>query len=143
MRLVNHKSEARYLQRRLLLSVLSGFFCLITVPVPAQSEPANAGGARAPSAESDAPSLQNGCVRNTQIKRVSFATNAQGLLELRGGDKVVIRFARPCAGIRNEGYVHKPTNGLFCQGDMLRVINYGTVCVVDELRPWVEQDAAP
>ena len=80
--------------------------------------------------------IRNGCITHTRIKRVHFTSNEIGVIELVGGDKVVVTLRNRCSGIRNEGYVHKPVNGKFCEGDMLRVIHYGTVCTVDKIRPY-------
>lgn len=81
--------------------------------------------------------IKNGCIANTRIKQVDFISNHSGIMELSGGRKVMVTMRNNCSGIRNEGYVHKPINGKFCEGDMLRVIHYGTVCIVDTISPYM------
>lgn len=81
--------------------------------------------------------IRNGCIANMNIKRVHFISNTTGLIELSGDRKVKVTLRNRCTGIRTEGYVHKPINNRFCEGDMLRVINYGHTCVVDTLEPYI------
>ncbi len=78
----------------------------------------------------------NGCISHTRIRQVNFTSNESGIIELANGRKVQLTLRNRCSGIRNEGYVHKPVNGRFCEGDMLRVIHYGTICTVDRIRPY-------
>lgn len=82
--------------------------------------------------------LRNGCVSNMHIKRVHFDSRSEGIIELTGNRKLKITLKNGCTGIRTEGYVHKPINHRFCEGDILRVINYGSTCVVDKLEPYIE-----
>jgi hypothetical protein len=84
--------------------------------------------------------LRNGCVPNRHIKRVKFDSTDSGIVELTGGKKLRLTLRTGCSGIRTEGYVHKPVNHQFCEGDILRVLNYGNVCVVDRLEPLLELD---
>lgn len=81
--------------------------------------------------------IRNGCIANMNIQRVHFISNTTGLIELNGNRKVKVTLRNRCSGIRTEGYVHKPINNRFCEGDMLRVINYGHTCVVDTLEPYI------
>lgn len=82
--------------------------------------------------------LRNGCISNMNIKRVHFDSRSTGIIELTGNRKLKITLRNGCSGIRTEGYVHKPINHRFCEGDILRVINYGSTCVVDKLEPLIE-----
>jgi len=82
--------------------------------------------------------LRNGCISNMNIKRVHFDSRSTGIIELTGNRKLKITLRNGCSGIRTEGYVHKPINHRFCEGDILRVINYGSTCVVDKLEPFIE-----
>lgn len=86
--------------------------------------------------------IRNGCVNNMHIKRVHFDSRTTGIMELNGKRKIKITLRNPCSGIRTEGYVHKPINNQFCEGDILRVLNNGNACVVGTLEPYVE-DAKP
>jgi hypothetical protein len=88
--------------------------------------------------ESGAGSIRHGCIQNYLIKRVSFNDDRTGVIELSGGNKVQITLRNRCSGIRQDGYVHKPVNNRFCEGDILRVMRSGGVCVVDRLEPYVE-----
>jgi hypothetical protein len=72
------------------------------------------------------------------IKRVHFDSRSEGVIELTGNRKLKITLKNGCTGIRTEGYVHKPINHRFCEGDILRVINYGSTCVVDKLEPLID-----
>lgn len=83
-------------------------------------------------------SIRHGCIQNYLIKRVSFKDDRIGIIELSGGNKVQIALRNRCSGIRQDGYVHKPVNNRFCEGDILRVMRSGGVCVVDRLEPYVE-----
>ncbi|MGD9663319.1 MAG: hypothetical protein AB7U63_18890 [Porticoccaceae bacterium] len=83
--------------------------------------------------------IRNGCVSNISIRRVTFDSRTSGVIELTGDRKVKITLRNPCSGIRTEGYVHKPINNNFCEGDILRVLNFGNSCVVDKLEPYIEE----
>ncbi|MCK9505592.1 MAG: hypothetical protein M0Q95_15595 [Porticoccaceae bacterium] len=87
--------------------------------------------------------IRNGCVANINIRRVTFDSRTTGVIELTGDRKVKITLRNPCSGIRTEGYVHKPINNNFCEGDILRVLNFGNSCVVDKLEPYVEETEEP
>jgi len=84
--------------------------------------------------------VNNGCIQNYQIKRVNFVDNSTGIMELTGNRKVKVTLVNACSGIRQDGYVHKPVNNKFCEGDVLRVMRSGGVCVVDTLEPYVEPE---
>jgi len=81
--------------------------------------------------------IRNGCIPNMHIKRIHFISSTTGMAELSSGRKIKVTLRNRCSGIRTEGYVHKPINNRFCEGDMLRVINYGHACVVDTLEPYI------
>src|SRR5690554_573878 len=83
-------------------------------------KPSTAGGE-----ESGAESIRHGCIQNYLIKRVSFNDDRTGVIELSGGNKVQITLRNRCSGIRQDGYVHKPVNNRFCEGDILRVMRSG------------------
>jgi len=83
--------------------------------------------------------IRNGCISNMNIRRVTFDSRTTGMIELTGNRKVKITLRNPCSGIRTEGYVHKPVNNTFCEGDILRVLNFGNSCVVDRLEPYIEE----
>jgi hypothetical protein len=100
---------------------------------PSSTEPAEEGDA----VNTEDWGIRNGCINNMLIKRVSFDSNTSGMIELSGGRKVQVTLRNNCSGIRNEGYVHKPINHRFCEGDMLRVIRFGNICIVDKLEPVV------
>lgn len=85
--------------------------------------------------------IRNGCIANMGIRNVKFTSGSTGVIEVQGNHKLLLTLKRPCPGIRSEGYVHKPINNRFCEGDMLRVINYGNVCIVDTIRPYVAMEA--
>ena len=93
-------------------------------------------------ADPEAWDIRNGCISNMYIKRVNFDSNRDGVIKLTGGRLVKVTLRNNCAGIRSEGYVHRPINDRFCEGDMLRVIRLGTSCIVDKLEPLVAE-AAP
>jgi hypothetical protein len=84
--------------------------------------------------------LRNGCISNMNIKRVRFESRDTGVIELSGGKKLKITLRNGCSGIRTEGYVHKPINHRFCEGDILRVLNYGNSCIVEKLEPLTEEE---
>jgi len=81
--------------------------------------------------------IRNGCIANMHIKRIRFISSTTGLIDLSSGRSVKVTLRNHCSGIRTDGYVHKPINNRFCEGDMLRVINYGHSCVVDTLEPYI------
>ena len=105
---------------------------------PQDSRPAPPTNALDAQADVSTSRIRNGCIRSVWIKKVHFIDNQTGIFDLTGGSKVLVSLRNRCSGIRNEGYVHKPTNGQFCQGDILRVINYGTVCMVENIEPYTE-----
>lgn len=86
--------------------------------------------------------VRNGCIQNYHIKRVNFIDNKTGIMDLSGGRKVKVTLVKACSGIRQDGYVHKPVNNQFCEGDTLRIMRSGGVCVVDTLEPYVEPSKA-
>ena len=86
--------------------------------------------------------IHNGCIQNYLIKRVSFRDDRSGILELTGDRKVLVTLRNRCSGIRQDGYVHKPVNNQFCEGDTLRVMRSGGICVVERLEPYVEPGPA-
>lgn len=79
--------------------------------------------------------LRQGCVASHLIRRVSFDDDRTGTLELVGNQKIRLTLRNACSGIRFNGYVHRPVNRRFCEGDMLRVMGSGGFCVVDTLEP--------
>ena len=81
--------------------------------------------------------IRNGCIPNRHIKRIHFISPTIGMAKLSSGRTIKVTLRNHCSGIRTEGYVHKPINNNFCEGDMLRVINYGHTCVVDTLEPYI------
>ncbi|HLS99331.1 MAG: hypothetical protein RBR91_00275 [Porticoccaceae bacterium] len=114
---------------------------VMSAPVLAAAPPPR--DATAVPAEDEAPwSIRNGCIDNYLIKRVSFRDDRSGVLELSGDRKVLVTLRNRCSGIRQDGYVHKPVNNRFCEGDTLRVMRSGGICVVDSLEPYVELDGA-
>jgi len=82
--------------------------------------------------------IRNGCIPSYQIKRVNFIDNSTGIIDLAGNRKVKVTLVNACSGIRLDGYVHKPVNNRFCEGDILRIMRSGGICVVDTLEPFVE-----
>lgn len=89
-------------------------------------------------AEASSSAIRNGCINNILIDRVRFDSNTTGIIDLVGKRKVKITLKNRCPSISTQGYVHKPINNNFCEGDILRVIGYGYTCVVDTLEPYVE-----
>ena len=86
--------------------------------------------------------VKNGCIQNYQIKRVNFIDNRTGIMELSGNRKVKVTLVNACSGIRRDGYVHRPVNNQFCEGDILRIMRSGGVCVVGTLESYVEPEKA-
>ena len=83
------------------------------------------------------------CIRNQAIKSVRFSDNHTGVIELASGDKLRITLRNECHGIKFDGYVHKPVNNQFCEGDVLRVLRSGSVCEVEKLEPWSIAEETP
>lgn len=118
-----------------LVSLVASVMLLLAVSVFAEGAFSGAVNEIEPSGgtEPELSVINDGCLPHTQIKRVNFSSDREGIIELADGHKVQVTLRESCPGIRDEGYVHKPSNGFFCQGDMLRVINYGNFCIVDKI----------
>ena len=84
--------------------------------------------------------VRKGCIASHLIRRVSFDDDRTGILELVGRQRVRLTLRNACSGIRFNGYVHKPVNRRFCEGDTLRVMSSGGFCVVDSLEPLADGD---
>lgn len=86
--------------------------------------------------------VRNGCIASHRIRRVSFDDDRTGTLELAGRQQVSLTLKSSCSGIRFNGYVHRPVNRRFCEGDILRVTGSGGFCVVETLQA-IERDDDP
>jgi len=85
--------------------------------------------------------VRHGCIASHLIRRVSFDDDRTGTLELANRQRVRLTLKNACSGIRFNGYVHRPVNRRFCEGDTLRVMGSGGFCVVDSLEPLAHDDA--
>jgi len=99
------------------------------------------GGDREGALEEEAPeAVRQGCVASYLIRRVSFDNDRTGILELKGKQRIRLTLRNACSGIRFNGYVHKPVNRRFCEGDILRVMGSGGFCVVESLTLLADDD---
>ncbi|MCK9469885.1 MAG: hypothetical protein M0Q49_10760 [Porticoccaceae bacterium] len=98
-------------------------------------------GGREGAMEEEAPgAVRQGCIASYLIRRVSFDNDRTGILELKGKQRIRLTLRNACSGIRFNGYVHKPVNRRFCEGDILRVMGSGGFCVVDSLTPLADDE---
>ena len=88
----------------------------------------------------DSGPVRGGCIANRHIERVRFVSSSVAVIDYRGGHRLSLTLSAPCPGIRTEGYVHKPVNNRFCEGDLLRVINRGSICTVAAIAPLDGED---
>lgn len=141
--------------RYLVGSLLTGMGCALftgSVLAAAGSVPSAGESAAAESAAEDvvreyspqelrAWGIISNCIESHRIRNIRFRDDETAIIRINGGKRVLMTLERRCPGIRSRGFLHQTRINRLCASDSLRVIDTGSVCMIRDFTPFLEETA--
>jgi hypothetical protein len=83
--------------------------------------------------------IRNGCISRSRIKSIRWVDDQSAIVRMMGKKKVLLTLAKECRGIKRHGYMSKVKGNQLCERfDRFEVLEFGTLCTVASLEPYVE-----
>lgn len=83
--------------------------------------------------------IRNGCISRSRIKSIRWVDDQSAIVRMMGNKKVLLTLAKECRGIKRHGYMSKVKGNQLCERfDRFEVLEFGTLCTVASLEPYVE-----
>lgn len=83
--------------------------------------------------------IRNGCVSRSRIKSIRWIDDQSAIVHMMGKKKVLLTLRKECRGIKRHGYLSKVRGNQLCERfDRFQVLEFGTLCTVASLEPYVE-----
>ena len=85
-----------------------------------------------------------GCIDTHKIESFKYYDPMSAKVTLRGGKEVLVIFKKRCFGLRHNGVIYETRNNRLCAGfDHVRVLEHGSLCLIDQIVPFVEPEPEP
>ena len=81
------------------------------------------------------------CIESHRIRNIRFRDDETAIIRINGGKRVLMTLERRCPGIRSRGFLHQTRINRLCASDSLRVIDTGSVCMIRDFTPFLEETA--
>lgn len=81
------------------------------------------------------------CIESHRIRNIRFRDDETAIIQVTGGKQVLMTLERRCPGIRSRGFLHQTRINRLCTSDSLRVIDTGSICMIRDFTPFLEDTA--